>query len=207
MRITSVPVGTSSPAAGSWSTTVPGSCKGSSTRSGVSETTSPASSRIVSASPRRSPMTVGTVTSTVVSGSSLFDSRLRVRSQTPRPTPPMMSRTTSTGTHQLRSGSGGPPRTIVLAAAGGRSITCVLLAAGSTGVASTGIPRRTRSRSMRNSSADWYRFAGFLASARRITASRSGEMSPFSREGGTGCSSTCLDATVTADSPMNGGGR
>ena len=89
--------------------------------------------------------------------------------------------------------------------AAGRSMICVLLAAGSSGVASTGIPRRTRSRSLRNSSADWYRLEGFFASARRITASRSCEMSPFNREGGVGCSITCLDATDTAESPVNGG--
>ena len=47
-------------------------------------------------------------------------------------------------------------------------------AAGSSGVASTGRPRRTRSRSARNSSAVWYRFAGFFASARMTTASSSG---------------------------------
>jgi hypothetical protein len=47
--------------------------------------------------------------------------------------------------------------------------------------------------------------SGFFASAFMITASSSGETSGLILEGGVGVSSTCLDATVTAVPPSNGG--
>jgi hypothetical protein len=47
--------------------------------------------------------------------------------------------------------------------------------------------------------------SGFFASARITTASSAGDTSPLSRDGGIGCSSTCLDATATGLSAVNGG--
>ena len=113
-----------------------------------------------------------------------------------------------TGIHQRdRSSSGSGSSTAVCDAGGGvvrdhlrragRRDPAATAVVGKIGVASTGCPARTRSRSWRISSAVWYRLSGFFASARMITASRSGETSRFSREGGTGCSSTCFEATAT----------
>ena len=45
--------------------------------------------------------------------------------------------------------------------------------------------------------ADWKRFAGSLASARRTTASSAGETCGLSCDGGRGCSETCFSATAT----------
>ena len=92
-------------------------------------------------------------------------SRLVASSHSSAPSSAMSTSVTTIGTQLRRSGSGGAAGPAV-ACAGGRSITWVARPRASSGVASTGRPRLARSRSARNSSADWYRFAGFFASAR-----------------------------------------
>lgn len=52
-------------------------------------------------------------------------------------------------------------------------------------------PDSVRTRSERISAADWYRFAGPLASAFSTTASSSGDTAGFTDDGGFGSSRTC----------------
>ncbi len=78
------------------------------------------------------------------------------------------------------------------------------LGGGATG-AVTGRPRSKRTRSSRSASADWYRAFTSLASAARMTRSRSGGRSGTNWDGGTGCSRTCFMATATGLSAWNGG--
>src|SRR5918998_2403176 len=66
-------------------------------------------------------------------------------------------------------------------------------------------PDSTRVMSTFISRADWYRSAASLARAFRVTASMSGVITGSSWLGGTGASRTCWYATLTGDSPTNGG--
>ncbi len=74
-----------------------------------------------------------------------------------------------------------------------------------TAVPMTAWPRRKRMRSARRSSADWYRSFGSLARQVRMTRSSSVGIVGTARRGGGTSSRTCLYATLTGESPPNGG--
>ena len=69
----------------------------------------------------------------------------------------------------------------------------------------SGRPRSKSTRSARISSADWYRISMSLASAASTIDSSCGGNVGHARPDGGGSSRTCLYATATGLSPVNGG--
>ena len=105
----------------------------------------------------------------------------------------------------VSSGSTVPGRvcemTLVASSAG---VTAVASGSGgtSTGSARTRWPCPNRIRSARRSSAEAYRFSGFLARHLRTQASKSGGTSGLTLDGGAGVSRTCWYAMATGESRM-----
>ena len=164
-------------------------------------TSKPASLSVRVAASCVNPRTSGTLTE-----AALVLSRLDASRYSPPPRTARISKTIRAGIHHRRR-SPSPGSTGGSTAVGGPdgAIRWVRALSGRSGVAWTVWPSRARSRSARISSASWYRLSGFFARAFMITASSPGATSRFSFEGGVGCSSTCLDATITGESPENGG--
>ncbi|OPZ43415.1 MAG: hypothetical protein BWY94_01880 [Actinobacteria bacterium ADurb.BinA094] len=117
------------------------------------------------------------------------------------------SRTTRTSGQRdfLRAGRAGPPSTEVASVGMPAAVmTRVRSSPASKAAACTGPPCRAARRSRANSAADWYLCRGSLAIALSTIWFRVRGMPGTRSAGSRATSFTCLSATVTALSPLNG---
>src|SRR4051794_23870879 len=194
--------GSVSPACGSWEITLPlGTSDDASwsTRPRVS----PACSNVDAAWSRVINVNVGTEISSGAGRNSVE----------PNTTAAISSATTSAPKriigHRLRGSSSsgvgaGLPEKIDVAPGSLPGTNAAASSRGTTG-ATTGMPARNRSMSVRIAAALWYRSSTRLVSAFMTIESTSGGRSGSSVDGGAACSRTCWYATDTGLSPTNGG--